>query len=326
MDAIRQMSQMADLMNRPDPVDTEAAQRAAELAAQQLKAAQDLLFTEQTRRMLLGEMTELERINAEFNVRKLEIERQYGELLANALTAEETITLQMAQQQAIQNNQIDNLTRIVELRTEALAGINDEIALLQARLNGTEEIYQREKDIQDLIKKGGGTVSRKEAEGKVDQRDQLKNQLKELNKIKAKYEEIAASFANAVATGLKNVLVTAIEGGDIQQAFSDLFAGLADVFLNIAFEQVAEALAETISNALTDGIDTAAQAAVAAQQTAAAGVMQAAAVEQIAAGAEMRRCERDDGCGIDHGFLWYPREGLWRSCCQQALHRRRARP
>ena len=266
MDAIRQMSQMADLMNRPDPVDTEAAQRAAELAAQQLKAAQDLLFTEQTRRMLLGEMTELERINAEFKVRKLEIERQYGELLANALTAEETITLQMAQQQAMKANQIDNLTRIVELRTEALAGINDEIALLQARLNGTEEIYQREKDIQDLIKKGDGTVSRKEAEGMVDQRDQLRNQLKELNKIKAKYEEIAASFANAVATGLKNVLVTAIEGGDIQQAFSDLFAGLADVFLNIAFEQVAEALAETISNALTDGIDTAAQAAVAAQQ------------------------------------------------------------
>ena len=259
------------------------AEKAAAAAARQLQTAQDLQFAEQNRLALAQQMSELDRIGLEGLIKKLEIERQFDQLLAKAVTAEEILALQLAEKAALKANELTVEQKIADLRENAISGINEEIALLEARLNGTEEIYQREKDIVDLVKKGGGTVSREEAESKVD----LRNQLKELNKIKAKYEEIAKSFADSVASGLKDVLVTAIQGGDIQQAFSDLFAGLGDTLLNLAFEQIAEMLAETISNALTKGIDTAAQAAVASQQTAAAGVMQAAAVEQITAATEM---------------------------------------
>ena len=95
------------------------------------------------------------------------------------------------------------------------------------------------------------------------------------------------TLPTAVAGGLKNVLVTAIEGGDISQAFSDLFAGLADMFLNMAFEQVAQMLADTITDSLTKGIDTAQQAAIAAQQVSASTVMQTAATQQVTAAAQM---------------------------------------
>ena len=273
-----------------------AAQRLQQ-SQQLLKNAQDLLFTEQNRRKLLGEMTELEKIQQQGKIADLETKRKFNELLVEArgiedasLQAQTIKVLKDAEALALSNNQLEVDRQIKELRENALQSIDEEIALLAARLEGTEAVYQREKDIVDLMERSGGTVTREEATQKVDTR----NQLKELLAVKKEYENIAKGFASTVANGLKNVLVTAIEGGDIQEAFSQLFANLGSYFLDIAFEQVANLLAETISDSLTSGIDIAAQQAVAAQQvtaagqnTAAATLMNTAATQNVAAATQM---------------------------------------
>ena len=266
---------------------SKAAQEAAKLeenTQKQLAAAEKLLRLAKQEAELQAATSEVQKLQLESRNKIFEIAEKYGELSTKVLSDEERTALLQAQGLEVENERLALAEKLQELRDNATASIEEEIELLKARLEGTEEIYQREKDIQELMEKSGGQVGRQQAEGLVDTR----NQLKELQKLKTKYEDIARSFADTVANGLKNVLVTAIEGGDIGQAFSQLFTSLGSMFLDLAFEQVANALADVLTESLTSGIDTAAQAAVAAQQTAAATIMQTAAAQQVAAAVQMQ--------------------------------------
>ena len=61
-------------------------------------------------------MTEAERIKAQGAVTELQIERQYQKLLSKSMSAEETLTLQLAEQEAAKNNQLGIEQQLAELR------------------------------------------------------------------------------------------------------------------------------------------------------------------------------------------------------------------
>ena len=111
-------------LTKPNTTSTEDS-TASDKVADQLRAAQDLLFAEKNRAKLLGDMTAAERLQAQGKVRELEIERQYQELLSNSLCGR-NVTLQMAEQEAYKNNQLEIERQLKELSENALNAIDDE--------------------------------------------------------------------------------------------------------------------------------------------------------------------------------------------------------
>ena len=123
-------------------------------SAQQLKAAQDLLFASQNRLRLLKEMTPIEKLQEEAAVKKLEIERKYDDLLANQKSAEEVLALSAAERNELKAVELGLAQATADLQEQAVSGIKDEIALLEAKLSGKEEEYLLTKEIKDLEAQG----------------------------------------------------------------------------------------------------------------------------------------------------------------------------
>ena len=71
------------------------------------------------------------------------------------------------------------------LRDGALASIDEQIAHQQAIIAGKEEEYLLQKQINDLVASGGGTVSREEAAAKVTQLDGLKKQAEQTKELES---------------------------------------------------------------------------------------------------------------------------------------------
>ena len=101
----------------------------------------------------------------------------------------------------------------------------------------------------------------------------------------AQKDQLAEGLAGDLAGGLKNILVTAIKGGEVKQAAMQLVESLANRFLDAAFSQVEDALSGLFKGFLS-GEEKAASTQLSAgqlMQTASQTNMQAAQMMQQAA-------------------------------------------
>ena len=225
-----------------------SAERELELQQQQLKAAQDMLFASENQLKVLEGITEAEKLNIESSVKKLEIERQYEELLQNSKSAEETLTLQLAQKNELKANELELEKSLQELRDGALSSINDQIAEQQAIIAGKQEEYQIQKQINELVAAGGGTISREEATSKVNQLAQLKEQAEQTKELKSQMSSLASGIAGEFTSAFKSI----IDGSkDVNEAFADMLQGIADQFLNMAMKILQDALTQQLMKLFT---------------------------------------------------------------------------
>ena len=223
-----------------------SAERELELQQQQLKAAQDLLFASENRLKVLEGITEAEKLKIESSVKKLEIERQYEELLQNSKSAEETLTLQLAQKNELKANELELEKSLQELRDGALSSIKEEIAELEAKLAGKEEEYKLQKKINDLVAAGGGEISEEEAAAQVKRLEGLKAQVAEMEKTK----ELVNQISGTIASEFTNAISSVIQGTkSVDEAFSDMLGNIGKAFVDMALEIIQQQMV-LIANAL----------------------------------------------------------------------------
>jgi TP901 family phage tail tape measure protein len=208
------------------------AERAAKAAAKQLKAAQDLVFASENNLRLSKEMSELDKISEEAAVKRLEIEKEYGEKLEASKSAAETALLQIAQTNELKASELEKEQALKELREGAVESIDEEIAALTAKIAGKEKEYEITKKIKELEAAGVPNAA-----GKVNQLYALRDQAEAADELKANYESLAGSISGELTGAFKSI----IDGSkSAEEALTDAFAGIADAFLNMAMKMIQE--------------------------------------------------------------------------------------
>ena len=210
------------------------AKRAQEVMERQLKTAQDLVFASENQLRISKEMSELERISAEAAVKKLEIEKEYGELLEASKSAAETALLQVAQTNELKANELDKEQALKDLREGAVASIDEEIAALTAKIAGKEKEYEIAKKIKELEESGVTN-----AEGKVNKLYALREQATAADELKASYESLAGSISGALTESLRGLVDGSMTA---KEAMANAFQGMADAFLDMAMQMIQEFL------------------------------------------------------------------------------------
>ena len=220
------------------------AARQAEEAAQQLKAAQDLVFASENRLRLLKEMTPIEKLQEEAAIKKLEIERSYAEKLEASATAAETALLQVAQTNELKAVELELEQQLADLRDNAVSGIEDEIALLEAKIAGKEDEYRITKAIKDLE---AGGVNPEEAKALVTRRNELEKNLEAQEKLKASIEATTGVIADNLGQAFKDV-ITGAKSAD--EALQQAFANIGEAFIDMAIDIIKQQQLLMIANAI----------------------------------------------------------------------------
>jgi TP901 family phage tail tape measure protein len=105
----------------------------------QQKAAAELLATEDNRLKLLQIADPLQKQIAESVIKQLTIQDEYGKRLAESKSADETRSLELAQQNALQSNALEMESSINDLREDSLKPLRDSV-----REHGDRLAYERE--------------------------------------------------------------------------------------------------------------------------------------------------------------------------------------
>jgi hypothetical protein len=174
-----------------------------------------------------------------------ELEGKKAEIAAEAIPeAEQKLKIQLAENEAaLAGLELKYQGLEAEKqRKEALEGIlsplNEEIELLQARLNGNEKEIKQKQEIARLQKEitgQGGDPA--QAAGLIKTRDALIELNKQQDKAKAQAEELAGAIANSLTSSLRGL----IDGSkSAEEALSDAFKGIADAFLDMAMKMIQE--------------------------------------------------------------------------------------
>jgi TP901 family phage tail tape measure protein len=213
----------------------EAARQAEEMA-RQLKTAEELVFASENQLRLLQDMTPIQKLNEEAAVRQLEIQREYADKIAESLSAEETLKLQIAEQNELKAVGLELEQATADLRESALGSIDEEIKRLQAVLAGKEEEYEWEKKIQDLKKAG---VEGAVAEAKVAELRSLTEQAKAYEEIEARVSSLSSTIAGELTSAFSSI----IDGSkSAEEAMSDALAGIGKAFIDMAMQVIQQQL------------------------------------------------------------------------------------
>ena len=133
--------------------------------------------------------------------------------------------------------QINEAKRTAALATkDALKDSSNEIALLEAKLNGNYEeelIKQRVAEIMKTMKDSGVEmehVNAKDIENQLKREDSLKKQVDEAKRLKDAFESLSDSINNDIKEGIKGL----IKG---TSTLGDMLNNIADKFLDLALNQ-----------------------------------------------------------------------------------------
>ena len=128
----------------------------------------------------------------------------------------------------------------------ALGALFQEGDLLQAKLQGKEEEYQKQLLITQIMK-DNPTLIRSEVEAQISKNDVLKAQIKSAEELKGLYSDIGMTIKSGVIDAIQG----AIDGTkSLQQAATDVLGKLADKLLDVAVNM---ALFGTMSGTGTGG-------------------------------------------------------------------------
>ena len=166
------------------------------------------------------------RINAD--IQKIEFEKltpQERSAKLTELAYDKTIAMRDTQQQLYKLD----LDRDKQAEA-ALETLFQEGQLLQAKLQGKEQEYQKELLINQILK-DNPTLIRSQVEAQISQNDVLKAQIKSAEELKGLYSDIGMTIKSGVIDAIQG----AIDGTkSLQQAATDVLGKLADKLLDLA--------------------------------------------------------------------------------------------
>jgi tape measure domain-containing protein len=182
----------------------------------------------------------------------IELKKEEADILAsNVPDAEKQLKLELLGFE-VRKQVLDTTSELKELeqsRKEAIEGvtssIEDEIELLQAKLNGNEDEIKQLQEIERLAKsiaqaRGAQIPSADDsskATGLVKERDELQERVAQADELKSRYEALASSISGAFTSAFRSV----IDGSkSADEALGDMFKNIADAFLDMAMKMIQE--------------------------------------------------------------------------------------
>jgi tape measure domain-containing protein len=175
-------------------------------------------------------------------ISKLEYEKlkpQERQSKMQSLQTDAVIAQRDTQQQLILNQ-----VQVAKQAEAAIRPIIEEGELLKAKLAGTEQQYQKELLIRQILK-DNPTLRRADVEAQVAQNEALKNQLKTVEDLNTIYNQIGTSITNGVLDGI----IAAVEGT------KSLGESAAQVLKDIAKQLLRSGIIQLISSlAGNDGV------------------------------------------------------------------------
>jgi SLT domain-containing protein len=185
------------------------------------------------------------KIQAEFDRQRAERMFKYTELLSKALSDEERLTLIATQEIEAEKALIEvtrDLFNIDMKRAEllnsptALAGAQQELELLAAKIQGKEQEYELQQKINDLVSQD---VPLEDARGLVLTIQDLEKQNKAIEAQKQLWADIYTTVAGELQSALTGLIDGTTQWGDV---LSSILGSLGNLFLSAAFTGLGGAL------------------------------------------------------------------------------------
>lgn len=221
------------------------AERLAKLSKEQLSTAQQSYVLAEAGLAVSVAVTDNEKLQAEYDRQRAERMFKYSELLGKALTDKEREFIVTTQEFEVRKAEFDLNKDLYDLqlkqsellnRQTPIAAAQQEIELLAAKIQGKEQEYLLQKQINDLITQG---VSPEDAQGVILTIQDLEKQ----NKAIQDQKQLWADIYTTVSGELQNALTGLIDGttkwGDV---LSGILNSLSSLFLNAAFSGLGGAL------------------------------------------------------------------------------------
>lgn len=221
------------------------AERLAKLSKEQLSTAQQSYVLAEAGLAVSVAVTDNEKLQAEYDRQRAERMFKYSELLGKALTDKEREFIVTTQEFEVRKAEFDLNKDLYDLqlkqsellnRQTPIAAAQQEIELLAAKIQGKEQEYLLQKQINDLITQG---VSPEDAQGVILTIQDLEKQ----NKAIQDQKQLWADIYTTVSGELQNALTGLIDGttkwGDV---LSGILNSLGSLFLNAAFSGLGGAL------------------------------------------------------------------------------------
>jgi len=186
---------------------------------------------------------------AEFDLERAKRIAQYTEKIKEALSEEERRFILAAQENDIYASQLrlqEDLYQIDLKRSELLNSedplgrANEEIALLQAKIKGTEKEYLLQKQISDLADKPG--VTRDVAEATALTIRDLEAQNKAIQAQKQLWKDIYTSITGNITSAVEGLIAGTQTWGEL---LSNILGSLGTLFLNQGFNALGTSLGLT---------------------------------------------------------------------------------
>jgi TP901 family phage tail tape measure protein len=154
----------------------------------------------------------------------LEKQRQIGLLLQDAANAQENTQQQL----------ITNQVQVAQQAEAAIRPLIEEGELLKAKLGGTEQQYQKELLIRQILK-DNPTLRREEVTAIVEKNQALQQQLTQAEQLKAVYSDIGMSIKSGVVDAIQGAINgTKSLGEAAANVLNNIAAKLLDVAINMA--------------------------------------------------------------------------------------------
>ena len=220
-------------------------QRELDLSNKLLENDRQRLEAQFNRNTALVEKLAQDRIAIELAGKKAEIEAE------DIPSAEKKLKTALAENEAkLQTleltNQIAEAERQRVLAVQGvLAPLEDEIELLEAKLNGNEKEIKQLQQIEALAKsiaeakRGAGAIAtadeRGQASGLVQQRDELKAQVEEFEKMDAAVKQISGT----IASEFTNAITSIVDGTkSVDEAMSEMLQNIGKSFIDMAMKVI----------------------------------------------------------------------------------------
>lgn len=231
---------------RPDRGAEKAAKDAARLAEQkqkQLEAAARLVVVTDTQVKKAAALTKEEKLIADIDQQRMERMTKYETLYKEALSNAEIEYLVAAQLNEITAEKLNYEQALLDIaleqssalnRTDPLANLQQEINLLAAKLQGKEEEYLRQQEIDALVSQG---VQLEDAIAQIDARTQLNNLLQQQLMLEQLVGSIGQGMGNAL-TGVFDALISRAD--NFNEVLSNTLASLGRFLMMAGLNALAD--------------------------------------------------------------------------------------
>jgi len=208
--------------------------------AEQLATSKALLAVAQQDLLIAQTRDPLKRAELEGEKAQLEIKQKYAELLTNAISAEETLNLQLAERAELERAATEAMGAYIKALYEALGVaelLSSEVEKFGPKAFGGPTIPEGVNPYDPKmpnLNPGSGNGGKERLQGEY---NRIQEELKKLQDPVYQIVEGANAIGEAFGTAFKDV---ASGAKSAQQALADAFKGIANHFLDMASQMIAK--------------------------------------------------------------------------------------